>query len=92
MTLAIVLRLLLLPVSTIESPNMMTAGIVTFGGNVIRARAMHNWRKRKIKNKGVDEEEEGGFKKRKNCIVFGNFFRVKSHLSYELVKTLCMSC
>ena len=77
MTLNIVLRLLLLPVSTIESPNMMTAGIVTFGGNVIRARAMHKWRKRKIKNKGVDEEE-GGFKKRKNCIVFGIFFRVKS--------------
>lgn len=54
--LIIVTRLLLLPVSTIESPNIKTAGIVTFFGSFTVAWAVENIRSRepsKKKNKLV---------------------------------------
>jgi len=67
LTLNTVLRLLLLPVSTTESPNTITAGIVTLWGRLITAWAMQKWRRRREKSCRAAEEEEELFKG-KDCI------------------------
>jgi hypothetical protein len=62
--LAIVARLLLFPVSTTESPNIITAGMVSFGGifitPLVLQKITHNIRIFNNNFMVEEEEEEGG--------------------------------
>jgi hypothetical protein len=58
--LTTVFRWLLFPVSAIESPNAITAGTVSFGGNFMRALVLQK-RKSNTRLSRNMEEEEGIF-------------------------------
>jgi len=58
--LAIVGRPLLFPVSTIESPNAITAGTVSFGGSFMTALVLQKrTNNMRLNNNMVEEEGEG---------------------------------
>ena len=58
MDLATVTRLLLLPGSTIESPNTITAGTDSFSGSFTRASVLHKIVIKRETMRGTVEEEE----------------------------------
>ncbi len=51
------MRSLLLPVSTMESPNIMTAGMVSFFGSWMAASELHKTAKTKERNNNVVDKE-----------------------------------
>jgi hypothetical protein len=58
--LTTVFRWLLFPVSAIESPNAITAGTVSFGGNFMRALVLQKRKSNTRLSRYMEEEEEEG--------------------------------
>lgn len=97
--LTIVLILLLLPGSTIESPKTITAGIVSFSGSVTAAALWYKNKTMMIKKTLTDELDEGrSFWKRKfiafsgeNTLLFQVIIGLFKHLHISRVSLFIVS-